>query len=162
MADLLQSARLFEVSTRLQTASSCIKKFVKEKEVSPKEQEAFKWAGNFLARVDWNSGIPADTGVVGGLTVSATSARPKFYSSLIKIGPQLQVAGIDSDEKVTTFLAAAYKLLMSGGKDRKDITDQRLALLGELLHLISQSIMVDLSNNMLPRRRTLLTVGEGF
>ncbi|MCK4790995.1 MAG: hypothetical protein KAV87_45100 [Desulfobacteraceae bacterium] len=162
MPDLLQSAKLFEVSTRLQTASSCVNRFAKGTKLSPQEKNAFKWAGNFLAHVDWTSEIQAESGEEGGLTVSASNARPKFYASLFKIGPKLQQVGIDSEEKVHQFLKAVYQLLMSGGTQTTDIPSERLELVGELLHILSLNIMVELSNNMLPRRRTLLSVGESF
>ena len=162
MPDLLQSARLFEVSTRLQTASSCVNKFTKGIKLSPQEEGALKWAGNFLAHVDWTSGIPAESGVEGGLTVSASNTRPKFYASLLKIGPKLQKLGIDSEKEVRAFLGTVYILLMSGGTETANISSDRLELVGELLHILSLNIIVDLSNNMLPKRRTLLTVGERF
>jgi len=162
MPDLLQSARLFEVSTRLQTASSCVNKFAKGTKLNPQEEDAFKWAGNFLAHVDWTSEIPVESGVEGGLTVSASNARPKFYASLLKIGPELQELGIDSEKEVRAFLGAVYRLLMSGGTETANISSDRLELVGELLHILSLNIMVDLSNNMLPRRQALLTIGESF
>lgn len=162
MPDLLQSAKLFEVGTKLQTASSCVGKFAHGDELDEKERDMFKWAGSFLARVDWTSEIPAETSEGGGLTVSATNARPKFYASLIKIGPKFTEIGIDSDEKIYDFLKAVYRLLMSGGAEDTDIPSDQLELVRELLHILSQNIMVDLSNNMLPRRRTLVSVGESF
>lgn len=162
MPDLLQSAKLFEVSTRLQTASSCIGKFAQGGKLDQKEQDIFKWAGSFLVQVDWTSEIPAESGTEGGLTVSATNTRPKFYASVVKIGPKFQKLGIDSEEKVYKFLNSVYKLLMSGGIPSTVIPKERLELVSELLHILSQNIMVELSNNMLPRRRTLLTIGESL
>jgi len=162
MPDLLQSAKLFEVSTKLQTASSCVGKFAQGRKLDEKEQDIFKWAGSFLAQVDWTSEIQTESGVHGGLTVSATNARPKFYASLMKIGPKFRQVGIDSEEEVYQFLKAVYQLLLSGGTQQTDIPANRLYLACELLHTLSQNIMVDLSNNMLPRRRALLTIGESF
>jgi len=162
MPDLLQSAKLFEVSTRLQSASSSLGKFAQGLELNDKERDIFKWAGTFLTKVDWTSEIPTETGMHSGLTVSATNARPKFYASLLKIGPKLQKLGIDSEKEVRAFLGTVYKLLMSGGTETANISRDQLELVGELLHILSLNIMVDLSNNMLPKRRTLLTVGERF
>ena len=162
MPDLLQSARLFEVSTKLQTASSCIGKFAQGGKLDQKEKDIFKWAGSFLVKVDWTSEIQAESGADGGLTVSATNTRPKFYSSLIKIGPKLQEIGIDSKEKISKFLNEIYRLLISGGTEAANISSEQLELVRELLHILSLNIMVDLSNNMLPRQRTLSTIGESF
>ena len=78
----------------------------------------------------------------------------------MKIGPKFQDLGIESEEKIYEFLKGLYKLLLSGGTETHDLREGRLHLASELLHLLSQSIMVDLSNNGLPRRQTLLTVGE--
>lgn len=162
MPDLLQSAKLFEVSTRLQTASSCVAKFARGAGLDQKEQDIFKWAGSFLARVDWTSEIPVESGAEGGLTVSATNTRPKFYASLIKIGPKFRQVGIDSEQGIYKFLKTVYSFLLSGGTEPTDIPPERLELARELLHILSLNIMVDLSNNMLPRRRALLTIGESF
>lgn len=162
MPDLLQSAKLFEISTKLQTASSCLGKFAEGLELDVSEQNILKWAGNFLAQVDWTSGIQVESGEEGSLTVSATNARPKFYASLMKIGPKFSQAGIDSEDKVYEFLSTVYRLLMSGEIQQANMSANRLGLMQELLHTLSQNIIVDLSNNMLPRRRTLLTIGESF
>ena len=162
MPDLLQSAKLFEVSTKLQTASSCVDKFEQGVELDQKEQDIFKWTGSFLARVDWTSEIPVESGAEGGLTVSVTNTRPKFYASLMKIGPKFREVGIDSEQGVYEFLKTVYSFLLSGGTKQTDIPPERLELVRELLHILSLNIMVDLSNNMLPRRRALLTIGESF
>jgi len=162
MPDLLQSAKLFEVSTRLQTASSSLGKIVKGLDLDEKESDIFRWAGSFLTQVDWTSEIHAQGSVDGGLTVSASNTRPKFYASLRKIGPKFRQIGIDSEKEVCKFLSVAYKLLLSGGTEPRDIPIPQIELMSELLHVLSQNIMVDLSNNMLPRRRSLLTIGESF
>lgn len=162
MPDLLQSAKLFEVGAKLQTASSCMSKCAQGLELDEKDRDILKWAGNFLARVDWTSELEAEAGDGGGLTVSATNTRPKFYASLLKIGPKFSEVGIDPEEKIYEFLKSVYSLLISGGTNGTKIPTARLELVSELLHTLSQNIMVELSNNMLPRRRALLSVGESF
>ena len=162
MPDLLQSAKLFDVGTRLQTASSCVSKFAKGVTLDENEQGTFKWAGSFLAQVDWTSEIEAEPGEGGGLTVSATNTRPKFYASLLKIGPEFRKLGIDSEEEIGQFLSGIYRLLLSGGNERTELPYEQLRLASKLLHILSLNIMVDISNNMLPRRRALLSIGESF
>jgi len=157
MADLLQSAKLFEVGTRLQTASSCLMEVAGGKKP---ERDALKWAGDFLVRVDWTSGIESEESVDGGLAVSAANTRPKFYASLVKIGPKFQEMGMDSEEQVYEFLKALYRCLRSGGTEQSDMKSEYFALASELLHVLSESIMVDLCNNGLPRHDRVLTVGE--
>ena len=148
MLDILQSAKLFEVSTKLQTASSCIGKIAQGNKLNEKEQDIFKWAGSFLAQVDWTSGIQTESGgVEGSFTVSASKARPKFYAALIKIIPKLRESGLDSEEKVGSFLKTVYVFLMSGGTYSIDIPLEQLALARELLHILSLSLF-DFNSNI--------------
>jgi len=157
MADLLQTARLFEVGTRLQTAAANLMSVAQG---GKPDSNALKWAGDFLLRVDWNSNAMPKGGVDGGLAVSATSARPKFYASLVRIGPKLGQVGIRSEEQVYDFLRSIYGFLQSGGSQVLDLSADHFKLASEFLHILSQSIMVDLSNNGLPRRRSVLALGE--
>jgi hypothetical protein len=157
MADLLQSARLFEVGTRLQTASSCLAQLGSNAPLSSGQREALKWAGRFLTEVDWKSGINERKGVDGGLAVSAANARPKFYASLIRIGPKFQGLGIDSERKVYAFLKKLYTVMLSGGTGG-NLGESQLGLASELLHVLSKSIVVELSNNGLPKRQPVLSL----
>ena len=157
MADLLQSARLFGVGTKLQTASSSLREVARGAKPEP---DALKWAGDFLARVDWASGIESSGSVDGGLAVSAANTRPKFYASLVKIGPKFQEMGMNSEKEVYDFLKAVYYCLQSGGTDTRDMESKHLSLASELLHVLSESIMVDLCNNGLPKHERVLTFGE--
>lgn len=157
MADLLQTARLFEVGTRLQTASSNLMSIA---EGNPPDASALKWAGGFLSQVDWTSGIGSQAGVDGALTVAAASTRPKFFAALLRIQGDFQRAGIDSDERVYGFLKDVYTCLESGGTKKSTLRSEHLRLAGELLHVLSRSIMVDLSNNGLPRREPIFSIGE--
>lgn len=159
MADLLQSARLFEVGTRLQTASSSLMEVARG---GKPEHDALKWAGDFLARVDWTSDIKTEESIDGGLAVSAANTRPKFYASLVKIGPKFQKMGMGSERQVCEFLKAVYRCLQSGGTETGEMKSEYFTLASELLHLLSESIMVDLCNNGLPRRESVLTIGEAI
>ena len=122
MADLLQTARLFEVGTRLQTAASNLMSVAQG---GAPDSSALRWAGDFLLRVDWTSGAAAKAGIDGGLAVSATNARPKFYASLVRIGPKFREVGIDSEEQIYSFLKAVYRFLQSGGSGTKDSPPER-------------------------------------
>jgi hypothetical protein len=157
MADLLQTARLFEVGTRLQTASSNL---VKIAQGSTPDIGALKWAGSFLCQVDWTSGIGSQPGMDGGLTAAATNTRPKFFAALLRIQGKFREVGIDSDERVYGFLKAIYRCLESGGIERDDLKAEHFMLAGELLHVLSRSIMVELSHNGLPKREPVLSIGE--
>lgn len=157
MADLLQTARLFEVGTRLQTASSNLMSIA---EGNQPDAGALKWAGEFLSQVDWTSGIGSQAGVDGALTAAAANTRPKFFAALLRIQGDFQRAGIDSDERVYGFLKDVYTCLESGGTKKSTLRSEHLRLAGELLHVLSRSIMVDLSNNGLPRREPIFSIGE--
>jgi hypothetical protein len=158
MVDLLQSAKLFEVSVRLQTASSHLARVAEGINLPSQDRATLRWAGNFLAEVDWNSGIKPGVGADGGLAVSATNTRPKFYASLMRIGPRFQDVGIDSEDKIYAFLKNLYIVLISGGTKKKGLRKDVLNLGTELLHILSRSIMVDLCNNGLPRQQPLLRI----
>jgi hypothetical protein len=124
--------------------------------------DALRWAGDFLSQVDWTSGLGSQPGIDGGLTAAATNTRPKFFAALLRIQDQFQEIGITSDENVDGFLRATYKCLKSGGTDRDDLKAEHLRLAGELLQVLSRSIMVELSNNGLPKRGPILSAGESI
>jgi len=159
MADLLQTARLFEVGTRLQTASSSLVRIAQG--VAP-DAGALKWAGNFLSQVDWTSGTGVGTqaGIDGGLAAAATNTRPKFFAALLRIQSKFKEVGINSDEEVYSFLKAMYRYLESGGVEQDDLKAEHFMLAGELLRVLSRSIMVELSHNGLPKREPILSIGK--
>jgi hypothetical protein len=157
MADLLQTARLFEIGTRLQTASSNL---VRIAQGSAPDAGALKWAGGFLCQVDWTSGIGSQPGMDGGLAAAATNTRPKFFAALLRIQSRFKELGIDSDDRIYNFLKAIYRCLESGGVEKDDLRAEHFMVAGELLHVLSRSIMVELSNNGLPKREPILSIGE--
>ena len=136
MLDLAQSARLFDASTRLQSASSAIEQIAGGAKVSGDADEMLKWVGEFMPSLDWNSAV----GMSGGLAVQATSARPTFYASLQKIGPQLSAAHIRTDKDVEGFLGQLWQFLQSGGQSHI-LDNDRLRLAANLLHEISQGLL---------------------
>ena len=158
MTDLLQSARLFEVSTRLQSASSCLLRSAENNELSDHGKESLEWAGILLTNMDWSSGISSSTSVEGGLSFSATDTRPKFYASLMKIAPDFMAIGIDTEDKLYQFLSKLYKFLAQKEK-QISLNKEELKVAGKLLQVLSESIIVELSNNGLPKEHTDLTVG---
>jgi hypothetical protein len=155
MSDLLQSAKLFEVSVRLTDASNCLRT-IEDNEPDLSCQESLKWAGRFLTEVDWNSGV-TNQGIEGGLAVSATSARPKFYAAINRIAPRFKDVGINSENDLSAYFKRVYSLLNSGGT-QEDLGTEELRLFEDLLYLLSQSITVELSNNGLPRNPSFLSV----
>jgi len=138
MADLEQSARLFEASARLQRASAALGRLAESTEQGLDERStaALRWAGEFLTQVDLDTpGGVAD--VSGALAVQATSARPTYYLSLAKLAPSMRQTGVQTREDMVQFLAALFELLRDGGRARPphlEPTKVRLGarLLGEL------------------------------
>lgn len=136
MHDLAQSARLFDASTRLQSASTALEQIATGVDRDHESDEALKWVGTFMPSMDWSSGVE----LCGGLAVQATSARPTFYASLQKIGPQLIEAQIETREDVHTFLATLWEFLQSGGHS-PSLDGNRLRVAANLLHEISQGLL---------------------
>lgn len=159
MTDLLQSARLFEVSTRIQSTSTWLFEFAEGKKLDAQGKSSFKWAGRFLTKVDWTSGITTETSIEGGLAFSATNTRPKFYASLVKTAPDFQAIGIDSEKKLNLFLSGLYRVLIAEGEDSTSLDENHLKIASKFLHVLSESIIVELSNNGLPRQQTFSSVG---
>jgi len=52
MTDLSESSRLFEASSRLDSAATVLSKLSKGEQTTSAEREALVWAGGFLSRVD--------------------------------------------------------------------------------------------------------------
>ena len=162
MSDLMQSARVFEASARLQSASKSLADLADGKHLDHPGREALEWAGKFLPRLDWSSDMPAERGIGGGLAVQATSARPTFYASLLRIRPQFEEAAVRTPKELVSFLKQLYQLLSSGGlaKDGENSLQPHLMPLGAiLLHELSQGLLKQLGNNGLPRRHQVLVQG---
>jgi hypothetical protein len=159
MSDLLQSSRLFEVSTRLQTASACLSRLAVGETPEPACEESLKWAGNFLGQVDWNSELEPGPRAGGNLAVQATTTRPTFYASVLKIAPDFVSAGVKTQDEIVVYLRSVYELLDSGGAKKSSLSADRISLAARLLHVMSQSLLAQLGNNGLPKQPFRLTIG---
>jgi hypothetical protein len=156
MTDLLQAARLFEVSSKLSDASAAMDRLARGQGPSGTDKDTFCWAGHLLEQVDWLSGAKAGSSPQGALAVDATATRPTFYASLVQIAPDFSEAGINQESEVYDFLREVYGLLVSGGSQQ--VLPAHVRLGARFLHVLSNGLLVQLSNNGLPKTPTTLTL----
>jgi hypothetical protein len=154
MEDMSLTSRLFRTSSKLHFASDLLPKLSEGCSMVEDEMAALKWAGSFLCEMDWSSQVPKEQNVGGGLILQATSVRPTFYSCLLRIAPLLREAGLETEEQVVDFLSSLYRNLLSPGspgRGHKKLNSTESKLGALLLHEIAETILVQLSNNGLPR-----------
>ncbi len=159
MDDMGSKTKLFEISSKLQNASIWLKKIAKNEQLDAKGTDILYWAGQFLCEVDWSSKIAAKPSVSGCLTVQATSVRPTFYSSLIRIAPKLQAEGMKTETDILKFVRVIYSFLLSvksSTNDTKKPLPRECDLAAMFLSEISDSILIQLNNNGLPRNSVSL------
>ncbi|HUW82538.1 MAG TPA: hypothetical protein VMZ31_07020 [Phycisphaerae bacterium] len=157
MADLLQSSRLFRVSSKLQSASTSLSKLAEGGTLEVKDHDALTWAGEFLAEVDWTYESTTKSGLDRGSALQATSARPYFYRALMKVDPdEFTRAGVETEEQLRGFLQNVYGTLQSAGNELH-LSREQLELASQVLSVIARSILAQLNNNGLPRRPVQLT-----
>jgi hypothetical protein len=160
MSDLLQSAQLFEVSSRLQSASTSLSALADGRQLDDAQKNALRWAGAFLSQVDWASRAQSRESIVDRFAVQATAARPTFYEALVSLFPDFRRLGIASPERVTGFLSKLYTVLLEGGDKALGIKSDRLRLAAELLEWLSQSMLDQLTDNGVPKETPLLSSGS--
>ncbi len=159
MEEMGLTAKLFETSSKLETASGWIERIAAGEEPNTKGIEVLVWAGHFLSEMDWTSRTSARATVGGGLAIQATSVRPTFYSALIRIAKRFQEAGMTTEDDIIKYLGALYNFLLSQeapAKKQKKLNSAQYKLASTLLQEIAQSILVQLNNNGLPRSSSSL------
>jgi len=158
MTELLQAARLFEVSSKLGDASAAMDRLARGQGLSNTDKETFRWAGQLLEQVDWLCGVKPAASPQGSLAVEATATRPTFYASLIQIAPDFRNAGLNQESQVYEFLRQVYELLVSGGEGSGKMSAEHVQLGARFLYVLSNGLLVRLSNNGLPKTPITLTV----
>jgi hypothetical protein len=73
-------ARLFDVSSRLQSVATGMRKMAFRQSFNLAETINFPWVGDLIGQLDWNSDHYNKEHPE--LTITATSLRPKFYSAI--------------------------------------------------------------------------------
>ena len=160
MTELSESSRLFEASSRLDSAAAVLSKLSKGEQTTSAERKALVWAGDFLCRVDWTAGGGNGAASFGNLAAQATEVRPTFYAALIAIERRLREAGLTREEQVVEFLRKLYQFLANGGANgNSKLPAERLQLASVLLLELSQRLLIQLTDNGLPREDELLVGG---
>lgn len=151
MKDLNESGRLFEVSSRLQSAAAALKRLQEGEEATIGDKESLAWAGRFLQEVDFTTNPVSAGGVASHLSVQATDVRPAFYTAIIQVEPEFRVAGISADDDLRKYLSDTYRFL--SGAQVKPKSGLHLAEI--LLHELSKALLVRLTGNGVPMRAEL-------
>ena len=152
MTNIAQTASLLEVSSKLQTASICLKQLTTGKRPNSSEELVLKWAGELFIQMDWQSKYPKQA-LGASLAVQAASTRPTFYDALTKLIPHFK-----SERDIIDFLKGLYKTLETGGA-KPQLTPDRLCMASDLLKGLSQSLIAEISNNGLPKQKIWITTG---
>jgi len=158
MTDIVRTASLIEMSSKLQTASYCLKKLSAGAPPSEREKKDLKWTANLLVQIDWQTKPSGKLGDEVGMAVQAATTRPTFYESLLKVRPRFKSVGINSGEEVIVFLKQLYSTLSAGGSKSK-LSEEKKILASEFLEVLSHSIISELNNNGLPRDNDSVILG---
>jgi len=163
--ELTDASHLFEASSRLDSAATILNKLSNGKAATPADRIILEWTGRFLNQVDWTAGSSAHSGSVAHLTVQATAVRPTFYAALIGIERRLREAGLKQEKEVTDFLRMLYRFLIkrgSQGKSKQFLPAEKLQLASAFLRELSKGLLVQLTDNGLPRENELLVGSTSF
>ena len=158
MADLLQSAKMFEASAKTQLACTYLQDLAQGGEPDDKVRKTLIWVGALLPQVDWDYTGKLKKQASNSLFFEATCARPAFYASLVKMREQFKKAGMESEDEIATFLASLYSLLSSGGQDSKVLSEERMDLAAGFLSELANAIRRKYGSRM-PDRPSLLGCG---
>jgi len=157
MSDLLRSAQIFEVSSKLRTASFWIAEMAAGKTPNESERETLRWVGGLLTQIDWSTEGANGASLGADLAVQATDTRPVFYTCLNHIKPKLEALNLDPKEAIPKFVSWLRDMLVQGKAIDTDLPNERYGVASGLLQLLANSLSVELGNNGLPRRPTWLS-----
>jgi hypothetical protein len=150
MKDLHETSRLFEASSRLQSAATVLRKCHSGDQLNSDDRESLVWAGRFLSEVDSSTNPAGACGASGGLSVQATEVRPSFYTTLLNVEPAFRGAGITADSELRSFLSATYAFLLSEGRSATDSPVDHLELAAFLLQELAKALLIHLTGNGVP------------
>lgn len=150
MRDLTESSRLFEASSRLQSAATAVAKLQASQALNDVDRENLGWAGQFLSEVDSTTNPEGVGGITGDLAVQATDVRPSFYAALVNVEPALKGEGIEADSELQDFLSATYQYLESAGATANLQSGGRIHLAQVLLEELAKALLIRLTGNGVP------------
>lgn len=140
MKDLIESSRLFEASSRMQTAANTLRLMNSQQVVEASLCANLEWVGHFLQQVDLSTF--GQTGISADFAIPATEARPFFYEALADIDNLLHAADIEDDAKLRSFLTDTFTSLTSSGS--KSIAPDKISLVATLLERFANAILTRL------------------
>jgi hypothetical protein len=149
MNDLIYQAETFETSAGLRRAASALSSLGKGRNLTEDERFALMWAGDLLLEVDFNTRAKQQS-VGSGLAVQATSVRPTFYSSLLRIASRFRDAGLKDQDAIAGFLLVLLNNLAkagSPGRGSRKLKPTECDLGSYFLEEIADSLLVQLGNN---------------
>lgn len=151
MTDLLNTALLIEVSSKLQTAANSLEDLANGNKLGPSQSEAFQFVGELLTQFDFKTKSQRKSLGEESFVVQTFATRPKFYKSLINTIPKLNKIGISSSKDVFMFLKQLHNILATGGSTPVSLSHEKLTIASDMLQGLSQDIMSELNNNGLPK-----------
>lgn len=150
MQDILETSRIFEASSKLQSTASLLVKIAEKQDLSEGEANLLVWSGRFLSEVDWSFSDKTKEDTSGSFALQATAIRPTFYSSLISTASHFRNAGLKSEQQIANFLHKVYKLLLQGGvvaETESKLTKRELKLAHDFFSGMSRNLLIQLNRN---------------
>jgi hypothetical protein len=140
MKDLIESSRLFEASSRMQTAANSLKVLADNGHIDQRLRENLDWVHHFLHEVDLASFGQSD--ISPDFAIPATEARPFFYSAVAQIDDALRASGIRDEAQLRELLANTFDAL--DAKDTKKPTADQLHVVANVLERFANAILTRL------------------
>jgi len=147
MVELLESAHIFEASTKLQFAATCLSKIAGGEKPTQQTRDILTWTGTLLMRVDWRRDEWASAAYINPvMATQATAVRPVFFETFFKWFKEAKREVPD----IGDFLKLFYSFLRSGGVESK-LTSEQLDLAAQFLQAFSENLLSRISTNGIPK-----------
>jgi len=150
MKDLDEFSRLFEASSRLQSAATALVKLHGGQALDADDRENLGWAGTFLSAVSSTTSPPGASGRGGDLSVNVTYVRPSFYSALQSVEPHLKDEDVTAETDLTSFLSTTYQFLESSSASSGSNFSRGYKMAKLLLEELSKALLLRISDNHAP------------
>lgn len=142
MKDLIESSRLFEASSRMQTAANSLKVLADKGQIDQQLRANLDWVHHFLHEVDLTSFGQSD--ISPDFAVPATEARPFFYAALANIDDALRAAGINDEVELQHLVAQTFDALDLGASEKP--ASARLRVVANVLERFANAILTRLDS----------------
>jgi hypothetical protein len=146
MKDLIESSRLFEASSRMQTAANSLKVLADNGKIDQQLRANLDWVHHFLHEVDLASFGQSD--ISPDFAVPATEARPFFYAAMANIDDALRAAGIHDEVELRHLVADTFDALEPNAN--KQPASAKLRAVAKLLERFANAILNKLDSPPFP------------